>query len=153
MTSELRSSIENGIWLCQSCSRLIDADVPSHPADTLVEWKRLSEIQAYLALRNLEVVRSRNFKDLERKMPELISEMRQDIKKHPFSREIIIMSKGWSYNGSGKMIFQYFLEDHEYLREKMKLCENYGAVVNITFNNVDRFEFTEHFAEYLEGSN
>lgn len=153
MTQEQRSSVENGIWLCQTCSRLIDADIPSHPADTLIEWKRLSEIQAYLALRNLEVVRSRNFKDLERKMPELIAEMRQDIQKHPFAREIIIMSKGWTYNGSGKMIFSYYFEEHEHLREKMKLCENYGAVVNITFNNVDRYEFTEDFAEYLESPN
>lgn len=153
MTPEHRSSIENGIWLCQSCSRLIDADIPSHPADTIIEWKRLSEIQAYLALRNLEVVRSRNFKDLERKMPELICEMRQDVKDHPFAREIIIMSKKWTYNGSGKMIFSYYFQDHEHLREKIKLCENYGAVVNITFNNVDRYEFTEDFAEYLESPN
>jgi hypothetical protein len=153
MTPEQRSSVENGIWLCQSCSRLIDADIPSHSADTLVEWKKLSEIQAYLALRNLEVVRSRNFRDLERKMPELISEMRQDLKDHPFAREIIIMSKKWTYNGSGKMIFSYFFEDHDHLLEKIKLCENYGAVVNITFNSVDRYEFTEDFAEYLESPN
>lgn len=153
MTQEHRSSIENGIWLCQSCSRLIDADVSSHPTDTLLEWKRLSEIQAYLALRNLEVVRSRNFSDLEQKMPELVSEMRQDLKNHPFVREIIIISKGCCYNGSEKMIFSYYFEEHEHLLEKMKLCENYGAVTNITFNNVDRFEFTEKFAEYLEGSN
>lgn len=153
MTPEQRSSIENGIWLCQSCSRLIDADIPSHPAETLVEWKRLSEIKAYLALRNLEVVPSRNFKDLERKMPKLISEMRADLKKHPFVREIMIFSRKRSYCGSEKMIFHYFIEDHEHLMEKMKLCENYGAVVNITFNNVDRYEFTEDFAEYLDRSN
>jgi len=153
MTQEQRSSIENGIWLCQTCSRLIDADIPSHPADKLIEWKRLSEIQAYLALRNLEVVRSRNFKDLERKLPELIAEMRQDIQKHPFTREIIVLSRKVTYNGSGKMIFSYFFEDHEHLREKMKVCENYGALVNITFNNTERYEFTEDFAEYLESPN
>ena len=51
------------------------------------------------------------------------------------------------------MIFSYFFEDHEHLREKIKLCENYGAVVNITINNVDRYEFTEDFAEYLESPN
>lgn len=102
MTLEERSSIDNGIWLCQTCSRLIDTDVASYSNETLFEWKRLSEIQAYLGLRNLEVVRSRNF------------------------------------------------EDHEQLLEKLKVCENYGAVVNITHNNVDRFEFSEDFAEYLE---
>lgn len=150
MPPEERSSIDNGIWLCQTCSRLIDTDVASYPNETLFEWKKLSEIQAYLGLRNLEVVRSRNFEDLERKMPELILEMRQDLASHPFTREFIVMSKKWSYNGSGKMIFSYLFEDHEQLLEKLKVCENYGAVVNITHNNVDRFEFSEDFAEYLE---
>lgn len=85
-------------------------------------------------------------------MPELIFEMREDLNKHPFTREFIIMSKKWGYNGSGKMIFSYYFEDHEYLQEKMTVCENYGAIVNITFNNVERYEFTEDFAEYLESS-
>ncbi len=63
------------------------------------------------------------------------------------------MSKKWTYNGSGKVIFFYYFEDHDSLREKMKICENYGAIVNITYNNVDRYEFTEDFAEYLESPN
>lgn len=158
MTPEERSSIKNGIWLCQTCSRLVDADVPSHPIDTLHEWKKLSKIQAYLALRNLEVVQSRSYNrlgsynKLESKMPELIVEMREDLSRHPFTREFIIFSKKWSYNGSGKMIFSYYFENHEHLQEKMTVCENYGAIVNITFNNVDRYEFTENFVEYLENS-
>ena len=149
MAPEERSSIENGIWLCQTCSRLVDADVPSHPVDTLHEWKKLSEIQAYLALRNLEVVRARSYNELERKMPELIAEMREDLNKHPFTREFIIMSKKLIYNGSGQMIFSYYFEDHERLQEKMTICKNYGAIVEITYNNVERYEFTEDFAEYL----
>ncbi|MFT7595190.1 MAG: hypothetical protein ACI8R4_002517 [Paracoccaceae bacterium] len=147
MSREERSSIKNGIWLCQTCSRLIDADVQSHPVDTLYEWKKLSEIQAYLALRNLEVVRSRSFNELERKIPELMAEMRKDLNEHPFTREFIIMSKKWIYNGSGKMIFSYYFEDHEHLQGKMTMCENYGAIVEITFNNVDRYEFTEDFLD------
>lgn len=152
MTSVNRSSIENGIWLCQTCSRLVDVDVPSHPVDTLHKWKKLSEIEAYLALQNLEVVRSRSYNELERKMPELIAEMREDLDKNPFTREFILMSNKWSYNGSGETIFSYYFEDHEHLHGKMTMCENYGAIVNITFNNVERYEFTEDFAEYLERS-
>ena len=152
MTPEERASIENGIWLCQTCSRLVDSDVPSHSVETLHEWKELSKIQAYLALRDQEVVQSRSYNKLERKMPELIAEMRVDLNKNPFTREFIIMSKKWTYCGSGKMIFIYYFEDHEHLQEKIAICKNYGAIVEITFNNVDRYEFTENFAEYLEGS-
>ena len=152
MGPEVRSSIENGIWLCQTCSRLVDADVPSHPVDTLHEWKKTSEIQAYLALRNLEVVPSRSYNKLEHKMPELIAEMREDLIKHPFTREFIIISRKLLYNGSEKMIFSYYFEDHEHLQGKMTVCVNYGAIVEITFNSVERYEFTEDFAEYLEAS-
>lgn len=152
MASAERSSIKNGVWLCQTCSRLIDVDVSSYPAEDLHEWKRLSEIQAYLALRNLEVVQSRSFEKLERKMPKLIAEMREDLIKHPFTREFIIFSKSWGRNGSGKIIFTYYFEDHEHLQGKMTVCENYGAIVEITHDNVDRYEFTEDFAEYLENT-
>jgi len=85
-------------------------------------------------------------------MPELIAEMRKDVNKNPFTREFIIMSKNWVYNGTGKMIFSYHFEDHEHLQGKMTMCENYGAIVKITFNNVERYEFTEDFVEYLEVS-
>ncbi len=43
MTSEERSDITNGIWLCQSCSKLIDADPDRYPIDLLQEWKKIAE--------------------------------------------------------------------------------------------------------------
>ena len=39
MSSEQRKSINNGIWLCQECSVLIDKDPELYPIDTLLEWK------------------------------------------------------------------------------------------------------------------
>lgn len=38
-----RSSIENGIWLCQLCAKLIDSDDVRYAVDTLSGWKRVSE--------------------------------------------------------------------------------------------------------------
>ena len=43
MTSEQRSDITNGIWLCQSCSKLIDTDETKYTVELLNEWKYLAE--------------------------------------------------------------------------------------------------------------
>jgi hypothetical protein len=38
-----RKGIENGIWLCQKCAKLVDDDDKLYTVDFLREWKRLSE--------------------------------------------------------------------------------------------------------------
>jgi len=150
LTPEERAAAENGIWLCQTCSRLVDVDITSHSIELLREWKTLAEMRAYLGIRGFSIVVSRSFQKLEDKMPRLVAEMRDDLKKDPFIREFIVMSKKWSYNGDPENpIFSYFFEDHESLKPMLKVMQNYGAIIETTHNNVDRFEFTEEFAEYL----
>lgn len=40
LTSDQRRGADNGIWLCQTCSRLIDVnDGADYPVDTLKQWK------------------------------------------------------------------------------------------------------------------
>jgi transcriptional regulator with XRE-family HTH domain len=51
-TSEQRTSAENAIWLCQQCSRVIDAAPEAFPVDTLVAWKRYAEERAARNARN-----------------------------------------------------------------------------------------------------
>ncbi|WP_271009438.1 hypothetical protein [Paucibacter sp. B51] len=46
MTPTQRSSISNGIWLCNNCSRLIDNDPASFPAELLHRWKAQAETLA-----------------------------------------------------------------------------------------------------------
>jgi hypothetical protein len=41
-----RTSPENGIWLCQSCSRLVDNDSERYTTTILLEWKRDAEAKA-----------------------------------------------------------------------------------------------------------
>lgn len=39
MTPEQRSSIDNGIWLCQTCAKLIDSDKKKYSPELLRKWK------------------------------------------------------------------------------------------------------------------
>jgi hypothetical protein len=41
-----RSSIFNGIWLCQICAKAIDSDIDRYTAELLHHWKREAEFHA-----------------------------------------------------------------------------------------------------------
>lgn len=45
-TPDDRSSIANGIWLCQKCAKLVDNDESRYTADTLRAWKQQAEEHA-----------------------------------------------------------------------------------------------------------
>lgn len=52
LNKEDRCSIENAIWLCQICAKMIDNDPLVYTCDLLREWKRLSEEATRLAIEN-----------------------------------------------------------------------------------------------------
>ena len=43
MDSLLRTSFDNGIWLCQSCAKLIDSDEKRYTKQLLLVWKKSAE--------------------------------------------------------------------------------------------------------------
>ena len=43
MTSEERGGIENAIWLCQTCAKLIDSDEEAYTTELIREWKKEHE--------------------------------------------------------------------------------------------------------------
>jgi hypothetical protein len=45
-----RKSVENGIWLCQVCAKLVDNDTPKYSAAVLREWKATAERDALARL-------------------------------------------------------------------------------------------------------
>jgi len=46
LSSEERRSVDNGLWLCQNCAKLIDSDVQRYTPELLREWKRQAEQRA-----------------------------------------------------------------------------------------------------------
>ena len=43
LTAEIRTSIANGIWLCQDCAKLIDSDTERYGVESLKAWKIAAE--------------------------------------------------------------------------------------------------------------
>jgi hypothetical protein len=88
------------------------------------------------------------FAELEQMMPDLLNEMREDIRNNPLIREIILLdTKGNVYNGDG--VFVYYREAHADLDSKLQILGNHGLIHEITYNSVDRFRLTEEFVKYL----
>ena len=64
ISPEERSSIENGVWLCQTCAKLVDNDPVRYDTDLLRNWKRSAEQHALESLEahfNPEFQSSRSF--------------------------------------------------------------------------------------------
>ena len=49
-TSEARRAAANGIWLCQNCARLVDADPAKYTVEVLQRWKNKAQKRAFRAL-------------------------------------------------------------------------------------------------------
>lgn len=94
--------------------------------------------------------RSDVFARLEKEMPELLAEMKDDLRQYPYAREFVLLRKAWLYNADpDKITLSYYFDDHPYLRNKVQILENHGLVTETTYNNVERFVILEPLAEYL----
>jgi hypothetical protein len=150
LTPQKRCSIENGIWLCQTCGKLIDSDSPRYTATKLRQWKLQAEDNARRALerRSQSGAPTDIFAKLERQMPDLLSEMRADLQKYPLKREFVILRRFWTYNDRDEVLC-YYLDDHPDLQGQLHILQNHGLIRNITSTNVDRYCMSEKLAEYL----
>jgi hypothetical protein len=151
LTPNERRAAENGIWLCQSCAKLVDNDPTRYGVDTLHRWKALAETTAAreLGSRSGTTINSdQTFIKLENMMPDLVSEMRKDLTSNPLRREFVILKKSWGYWAKGYELVYYF-DDHPDLENKLLILQNYGLIQDITYNNTKRYIITEELASYL----
>lgn len=153
LTVDQRKSINNGIWLCQTCSKLIDSDPQVYTIDILNAWKTQAEFYANTILKSRDNSANKiNIGKLMNNMSDLLMEMSVDLTKNPNLREFILQIKGTIYN-SNKLILVYYYEDHEHLEDKILQLENLGLVRNIQYNQVKRYILDEEFVEILKALN
>lgn len=147
ISSEERSSAQNGIWLCQSCAKLIDSDEKKYTKELLLSWKKAAEDYAELLLTQNQMSFNK-YHSILQQIPNLIGEMADDLSNDPIAREFVLLGKNWAYNDK-RGVLKYYFEDHENLEKKIRLLENNGLVNDITFNNTKRYVFTEEFVSIL----
>lgn len=151
LTSEERSAPDNGIWLCQSCAKLVDNDPLRYTIDTLRGWRQQAEATAAREL-DQRLRRypdsSGTFERMERLMPALLAEMRQDLATYPLRREFVVMKRSWLYWANGNELFYYY-DDHPDLDDKLRILQNEGLIEDITYNNAKRYVVSERLAEFL----
>ena len=82
-------------------------------------------------------------------MPDLLADMRADLQDHPLKREFVLLRKGALYNAGSKKPLAYYYDDHPDLDDKIGVLVNEGAVIDITYNRVDRYIISESLADYL----
>jgi hypothetical protein len=129
----------------------VDSDEVRYTVEGLRGWKKQAEAAA---TRELEQRlrrfpdRSAVFERIERLMPSLLAEMRQDLAEHPLRREFVVLKRSWTYSGKGNELFYYY-DDHPDLDDILHILDNEGMVQDITYNNTKRFVLSEELAYYL----
>ena len=154
LSPEQRADSSNGIWLCQTCAKLIDNDPIRFSRAVLEGWKRAAERSAAVALtqgRKSDSFSQPELAKIEHLMSALLEEMREDIRNNPTTREFVILKRSWLYNSDGPYLC-YYLDEHEDLEGKLQVLANLGFIREITYNEVRRFVFQEEFVDYLMGT-
>ena len=149
LSSKDRVSILNGIWLCQSCAKLIDSDVEKYSPELLRSWKKYAEIDSSNELTNEKVENSKDIGTILKLMPDLIKEFKSDLEDNPLARDFILLKKTWVFNSSNSSLLVYYYDDHADLDSKIRILENKGFIRDITKNNTKRYVLTEDFVDIL----
>lgn len=100
------------------------------------------------AVRDVE----RQWEDLERRYPAILSEMRKDV-LNPDSnaaRAFFLKSSGTIIAFTSEPALEYFTDVHEELRPAMLMLEQLGYITDITPGNTPMYRMHEHFVDRLK---
>ncbi len=91
LTPKQRRSPENGIWLCQSCAKLIDNDPARYTVDALRHWKAQAEASA---LAELEGKARSQPVDLSAEMELSYAEETITPERHDYRLQVALANRG-----------------------------------------------------------
>jgi len=157
LTPAERASASNGIWLCQTCAKLIDSDQPGFTTDKLREWKSAAESAAARALAQRRAPASESggvFLEAERLMPELIARMREAVRSDDTEliREFVVLPSRNVMFSSRKPRWGFSETEIPNLRLQVDWLEEMGCVVDVTPGNAPIYRMVPEFVEWLRGS-
>jgi len=94
---------------------------------------------------------SQLFDDLWRSMPDVLSELKMDNKKHPNIRELFVVpKKGMGLQTGGRTVFVLYDNQIEDLKSKLMLLENHGLIIDETTTNAFKYRLTEDMVALVQ---
>lgn len=92
-----------------------------------------------------------NFNKVKNQMPELIAEMKQDFtnEKNLSIREFVLLPSDKVIFNSDQPRFSYFETEHQNLKGKIAILENYGYIIDVTPGNAPIYRMTEEFFDLV----
>ncbi len=150
-------SQENGIWLCQNCAKLVDNDEAKYTVEKLREWKSDAEEAAARALERRQAPAGESegvFLEAERLMPELIGEMREDVRRDDSEliREFILLPGPLCSFNSKKRRFTYYEETHPDLQLEVDFLEEMGMVTDVSTGDTPIYRMVPELVDWLRKS-
>ena len=110
-----------------------------------IELTRASPIPANKANED-----NNTFLRMEQLMPDVMEEMREDLKTYPLKREFILLdNENVIYNAGNKIPLVYYCNKIDDLEDKVGILVNVGLVIDITYNNTNRYVMSESLVDYL----
>jgi hypothetical protein len=157
LSADERGSEGNGIWLCQTCGKLVDSDDNSYSVDKLREWKHAAEAVAALVLeqrRNPATEPDAVFAEAQRLMPELLAEMREDVRGDATGlvMEFVVLPSRGCVFWHTKQRFVYFESEHPSLQSKVDWLEEMGYIIDVTPKNAPIYRMVPQFLAALRGT-
>lgn len=93
----------------------------------------------------------RTWRDIEKRFPALIAEMRQDFSE-PANRHVrafFVKSSNSVLGGSSEPHFEYHTDKHPDIRAVIATLEEHGLIANITRGNCPMYRISEKLADQL----